>query len=145
MAELINCPRCDSLFVKSLRDVCPNCHKKEEEDFRKVYEYVRKRENRMASVPEVEEATGVPEKLIQKFVKQGRISVHSFPNLEYPCESCGKMIKEGRICAACKGNITSGLNRMDSERKFAERKKQEENSKLTTYHSLDGKINKDRR
>lgn len=144
MADLTNCPRCDKLFVKSLREVCPDCYKKEEEDFRIVYDFVRKRENRRASVLEVEEATGVPEKLIYKFVKQGRISVHSFPNLSYPCESCGKPIKEGRICDACRGNITSGLNRLNSERKFEDRKRQEENSKYTTYHSLDRKINKDR-
>lgn len=143
MGELENCPLCDKLFVKSLRDVCQDCLKEEEEQFQKVYQFVRKRENRTATIKEVEEGTGVKEKLITKFVKQGRISVHSFPNLGYPCESCGKIIREGRICGACKGNITTGLGRLESEKRFAERKKREEMSKYTTYHSLNDKIKKD--
>lgn len=145
MGELQNCPRCDKLFVKNFRDVCQDCFKEEEELFQKVYQFVRKKENRMASIKEVEEGTGVEEELIIKFVKQGRISVHSFPNLAYPCESCGKMIREGRICYLCGGNIRKGLDRLDSEKRFAERKKREEMSKYTTYHSLNGKINKDKK
>lgn len=145
MSQLQNCPRCDKLFVKSLRDVCQDCFKQEEEDYQKVYQFVRKRENRMASIKEVEEGTGVEEKFIIKFVKQGRISVHSFPNLAYPCESCGRMIHEGRICDVCRGNINTGLDRIDSEKRFTERRKREENSKYTTYHSIDAKINKDKK
>lgn len=144
MAELTNCPRCDKLFVRNLRDVCQECYKKEEDDFQTVYQYVRKKENRMASIHEVEDATGVDENLIHKFIKQGRLQLHSFPNLGYPCESCGKQIREGRICSACKGNITGGLEQIDREKKFQDQKKKEENSKYTTYHSLNDKINRKR-
>lgn len=140
MAELKNCPRCNKIFVKNLRDVCQDCFKIEEEDFQAVYQFVRKRENRQASMLEVEEETGVKESVIVKFIKQGRLQVYSFPNLAYPCESCKKMIREGRICGECKSNITNGLNRVESENKFAERKRRQETSKVTTYHSLDDKI-----
>ncbi|OIJ22361.1 hypothetical protein BKP45_06920 [Anaerobacillus alkalidiazotrophicus] len=142
MAEILNCPRCNKIFVKNLRDVCTDCAKKEEDDFQKVYQYVRKKDNRMASIIEVEEGTGVSQRFIYKFIKQGRISLHNFPNLGYPCESCEKIIREGRICAACKTNITSGLDRIESEKKFQERKKQDENSKYTTYHSLKDKVDR---
>lgn len=144
MAELQNCPRCGKIFVKNLRDVCTECHKKEEENFQAVYQYVRKKENRMASIVEVEEGTGVKEELIVKFIKQGRLQIHMFPNLSYPCESCGKQIREGRICSACKGNITGGLEREQREKSFEAKKKQEENRKYTTYHSLSDKIDKRR-
>lgn len=144
MAELENCPRCDKIFVKNLRDVCQDCFKIEEADFQAVYQFVRKRENRQASMLEVEEETGVKENLIVKFIKQGRLQLHTFPNLFYPCESCKKKIREGRICDDCKSNITKGLNRVESEKKFAERKNLEEKSKFTTYHSLDDKIKRKR-
>ncbi len=145
MGDLQNCSRCGKLFIKNLRDVCQDCIQEEEGQFQKVYQFVRKKQNRMASIKEVEQGTGVEESLIIKFVKQGRISVHSLPNLEYPCESCGRMIREGRICDVCKGNIKLGLDRIDSEKRFVERKKREEMNKYTTYHSLNGKINKDKK
>ncbi|WNF36587.1 hypothetical protein RJD24_19535 [Bacillaceae bacterium IKA-2] len=144
MPDLKNCPNCNKIFVRNLRDVCQDCYKKEEEDFQTVYQFVRKKENRMASMKEVEEGTDVKEELVVKFIKQGRLHLQSFPNLAYPCESCKRMIREGRICGECKGNITSGLSRMDSEKKFADRKRNEEKSKLTTYHSLDTKIDRKR-
>lgn len=143
MAELLNCPRCNKIFVKSFRDVCQDCQKQEDQDFQTVYQYVRKKENRMASIIEVETATGVDQQFIYKFIKQGRISLQSFPNLAYPCDACGTMIREGRICGSCKGNITSGLDRLEAEKKFEARKRHEENSRITTYHSL--KNNRDKR
>lgn len=142
MAEILNCPRCNKIFAKSLRDVCPACHKLEEEDYQKVYTYVRKKENRMATIEEVEEATGVDQEFIYMFIKKGRISLHSFPNLGYQCEGCGTLIREGRLCIHCKSNITTGLERIDAEKRFEERKRREENSKITTYHSLKNKIDR---
>lgn len=142
MPDLLNCPRCNKIFVKNFRDVCPDCYKQEEEDFQAVYQFVRKKENRMASILEVEEATEVEQALIYKFIKQGRISLHSFPNLSYPCEACDTMIREGRICSVCKGNITGGLDRLESEKRFEKRKIQEENRKITTYHSLKNRLDK---
>ncbi|MCT8140143.1 hypothetical protein H1D32_22065 [Anaerobacillus sp. CMMVII] len=144
MPELLNCPRCNKIFVKAFREVCNNCHQQEEDDFQKVYHYVRKKDNRRATIHEVEEATGVEKEFIYKFIKQGRISLHSFPNLAYPCESCGTMIREGRICSDCRGNITDGLERLDIEKTFAERNKREENSKITTYHSVNNRFDRNR-
>lgn len=106
--------------------------------------YIRKKENRQATISEVEEATGIEERIITKFIRQGRIHISNFPNLTYPCESCGVSIREGRICGACKGNITGGLARIESEKRFEARKKADENRKLTTYHSLNDKLDKRR-
>lgn len=144
MAEIQNCPRCNKIFVKNLREVCQDCFKIVEEDFQAVYQFVRKRENRQASMIEVEEETGVKKSLIVKFIKQGRLHLYSFPNLTYPCESCAKEIREGRICDDCKGNIAKGLNRVESEKKFKERKREEEKSKFTTYHSINTKIDREK-
>lgn len=74
MDELANCPKCGALFVKNeYRDLCQNCWEEEEEKYKKVSHFIRKRENRTATIEEVMEATGVELGLILKFIKSGRI------------------------------------------------------------------------
>lgn len=123
MGELKNCPECGNLFVQVLRDVCDDCFKKEEEMFDKVYRYIRKSENRKATLYQVHQATEVPEDKITKFIRQGRIRVVGFPNLFYECETCGSPIQEGRLCFNCKKEITKGLEWMKTEE---ERKREEQ-------------------
>ncbi|MFZ4451067.1 TIGR03826 family flagellar region protein [Salibacterium aidingense] len=140
MQNLDNCPRCGDLFVKSLRPVCNKCHKEVEEKFQKVYNFIRKRENRQATMSEVVDATGVSQEDITHFIKEGRIHVRQFPNLEYPCESCGKSIREGRICSSCKDNIESGLQSQAREKERSERDKERERARYQTYHSLNDRM-----
>lgn len=42
MGELANCERCNRVFVKQFREICNECYKKEEEDFRTVYNFFKK-------------------------------------------------------------------------------------------------------
>jgi flagellar operon protein (TIGR03826 family) len=114
--ELSNCPKCDALFVKNkFRDVCDACYKQEEKDFDKVYQFIRKRENRTATMSQVVEATGVQEELIIKFVKTGRLRTSMFPNLGVPCEKCGRLTRDGRLCGGCSGTLQSELTQFENE------------------------------
>ncbi|MGX1901495.1 TIGR03826 family flagellar region protein [Thermolongibacillus altinsuensis] len=127
MAQLDNCPRCGRLFVKNqIRDVCEQCYKEEEKLFEKVYTFIRKRENRTATLAQVVEATGVDESLIVKWIKNGRLRLVQFPNLGYPCERCGKTIREGRLCQECITRMKKEIEKVLSEE---EREKQ----RTTTY------------
>ncbi|MGE8080531.1 TIGR03826 family flagellar region protein [Peribacillus loiseleuriae] len=120
--ELINCTNCNTLFVKSkFRDVCDACYKEEEAKFDIVYKYIRKATNRTATMQQVVDGTGVEEELLIKFVKKGRLRLAQFPNLGYPCEKCGTIIKEGRICNSCASSIRSDLAEVEKE----EQRKQE--------------------
>ena len=94
---LANCKECGKLFVQNPSGLCPDCYRIEEENEEIVAKYLRN--NRRASITEVHEATGVPEKTILKMIKKGRITGDI--QVEYPCESCGKPILEGRVCAEC--------------------------------------------
>ncbi|WP_245984897.1 hypothetical protein [Biomaibacter acetigenes] len=38
--ELRNCPVCGKLFVYTVRNLCPECAKKDEENFEKVRQYL---------------------------------------------------------------------------------------------------------
>jgi flagellar operon protein (TIGR03826 family) len=129
MGELINCPKCGRLFVKNqFRDVCEQCYKEEEKLFEKVYAFLRKRENRTATMVQVVEATEVSESLIIKWIKAGRLKLVHFPNLGYPCEKCGKMIREGRICLECNKGLQKQLQQLEQEQQRLR------GQKYTTYY-----------
>ncbi|MBB6453632.1 flagellar operon protein (TIGR03826 family) [Salirhabdus euzebyi] len=136
MGELANCPTCGALFVKGVQSVCQKCYKEEEKAFETVHGYIRKKENRTATVPEVSETTGVEERLIMKFVKERRLHTTHFPNLTYGCERCGEPIGEGKICNNCKDELRADLSL--EEKIETIREKQDRESKIT-YFSVNRK------
>src|SRR5690625_6060204 len=97
MAELANCVCCEAVFVKNIRDICESCYKQEEKDFETVYNFLKQRENREATLQEIIKATEVDEKLIIKFIKTNRLRTSQFPKLAYPCEKCGTDRKSTRL------------------------------------------------
>ncbi|MDQ0254525.1 flagellar operon protein (TIGR03826 family) [Evansella vedderi] len=142
MADLLNCPNCGKLFVKALRSVCNDCAKEVEEKYNKVYQFIRKRENRRATIDEVTEGTDVEQSLIIQFIREGRIHLSQFPNLGYPCEKCGVMIREQRLCHSCAKDLRQGLHTIDRQKEFDARQKKRENAKIKAYASLDNRLNR---
>lgn len=141
MAELTNCPNCNEIFVKSqFRDICQNCWKEEERAYEKVYQFIRKRENRAATMVQVVEETEVEEEVILKFIKTGRLKLTQFPNLGYPCDKCGAIIREGKICDKCIETLRKELeiHTMEEER----RKEIEKRDKQKTYFTMGGKVHR---
>ncbi|GER68390.1 hypothetical protein BpJC7_00740 [Weizmannia acidilactici] len=129
MAKLENCPNCGKLFIKnSVRDVCEDCYREEEAAFDRVSNFLKKRENRAATVQTIVEKNNVPEKLVYKWVRKGRLLTAHFPNLAYPCDRCGKLIQSGKICEDCAKAISEDLERFEKEKKW------EEKVRKKTYH-----------
>ncbi|MGM7702921.1 TIGR03826 family flagellar region protein [Pseudalkalibacillus sp. Hm43] len=128
MAELANCAQCGRLFAKVVRSVCDVCYQEEEKMFETVYKFIRKKANREASIIEVSQATGVPEKTIIRFVREGRLRASQFPNLTFPCDSCGKQISTGRTCDDCHNQLKKELETHD---RFVQ--KQQVNERITYY------------
>lgn len=133
MADLANCKNCNRVFVKTMRDICPTCYQEEEKAFEIVYNFLRERKNREATLLEIVEATGVEEKIIIKFIKQQRLRSSLFPNLTYPCEKCGEPINAGRICDDC----SQGIVREFKQQEYLEKIRKEKAEKVNTYYSLD--------
>ena len=132
MAELRTCPGCDTFFnYTGIRDVCHSCAQKEEEMYQVVYRFLRKRENRAATVERIEEATGTDRELLYKWVRKGRLHPAIFPNLGYPCDNCGHITKAGKLCEKCQGTIKSDLRTYEAAKEFRENIKAQEKS---TYH-----------
>ncbi|MFF5993801.1 TIGR03826 family flagellar region protein [Lysinibacillus sp. KU-BSD001] len=133
MAELRNCPMCGGFFnYTGLREVCHNCAQKEEDLYQIVYRFLRKRENRAATIERIEEATGVDRDLLYKWVKKGRLHRAMFPNLGYPCDNCGRLTNQGKLCDACTEALQSDLRTFEAAKEFRESILQQDRG---TYHA----------
>ncbi|MFF2483662.1 TIGR03826 family flagellar region protein [Paenibacillus sp. NPDC058071] len=107
--NLENCPRCGRLFAKHFRDVCQACTREIDKEYELCSNYLR--ENKGSIITELSEATGVSIRQITKFIREGRISLVNAPNLAYPCEVCGTLIRESHICDACRKRLSNDLNK----------------------------------
>ncbi|MFI8688006.1 TIGR03826 family flagellar region protein [Rossellomorea sp. NPDC077527] len=134
MSEIINCPRCNAIFMRNkFRDVCDKCYKEEETMYETVYKFLKKRENRAATMDRVIEVTGVDEELLYKWVKKGRIQTRQFPNMGYPCDKCGKIIVTGRICSDCSSEIVNDLKQFETEQEWKNKSRE---SGQRTYYTM---------
>lgn len=130
MPDLVNCPSCGSVMVRNkFRDICDGCYKEEEKMFDTVYKFMRRRENRAATIPQVIEGTGVSEDLLFKFIRAGRIQLANFPNFGYPCDKCGKIIRTGKICEDCSSGLRKELEIYQKEEERKEEIRKRENQR----------------
>lgn len=137
MGNLVNCSRCGKLFVQHNNEFCTACLKDIENEYHKCVEYLR--ENRLVSLYELSDATGVTVRQITKFIREGRISIADNPNIGYPCESCGTPIREGKICTNC-SNKLSGLK--EALVKQADHHANEQSKSSTYFQIKDRFVNK---
>ncbi|WNR44688.1 flagellar protein [Paenibacillus roseipurpureus] len=122
--NVANCPRCGKIFVRGFVELCPNCIKEQELQYERCLKYLR--ENRGVNIQELSEATEVPVKQITKFVREGRISIMNAPNMSYPCEVCGTLIRENTICELCRQKLMKDVkNSAEDGRREEERRQQE--------------------
>ncbi|OKP85831.1 flagellar protein [Paenibacillus helianthi] len=105
--NLDNCPRCGRLYVKNIMDLCQPCIKDLEHQYETCVSYLR--ENRGTNIQELSDATEIPIKEITRFIREGRISIANAPNMMYPCEVCGTLIREGHMCDSCRNRLRKDL------------------------------------
>lgn len=115
MAELDNCKHCGKLFVKASFDICPTCRREIEEQFETVWRFIKQKANRESTVLEIYEATGVEEKLIFQWIKEGRLQVKEFVNLAYPCKTCGTPIQNGAFCRNCADQLKKDIESLEDQ------------------------------
>ena len=132
-AELRNCPKCNGFFnYTGIRDLCGQCVAIEEKMYEEVYRFLRRRENRSATIEQIVDETGVTKELLHKWLRRGRLQPSMFPNLGYPCENCGELTKTGKLCVSCTDSIQSDLRQHEAAEEFRETVKGNEAS---TYYS----------
>ena len=108
--QLANCAKCNKLFIETIKPICNDCVKKVEEDFKKVNQFIRAKENKESTMMEVSEATGVSMEQIEQFIREKRLIVKHNPNLGYSCELCGTLITHGKMCLSCNDNLKKEID-----------------------------------
>jgi len=106
--NLDNCPRCGRLYVKNVMEICHVCVKELEHEYETCVKYLR--ENRGITIQELSDATEISIKEITRFIREGRISIANAPNMMYPCEVCGNLIREGHMCDNCRTRLRKDLS-----------------------------------
>lgn len=105
--EARNCPRCGRVFYYIKSPVCPECEKKEEEAFNVVREYLN--ENPKHTIAEITRDTKVSTKLINKFLREGRLEITEGLNGFLLCMNCNKPIMTGKYCNDCASKFSKKL------------------------------------
>ncbi len=101
MPDVRNCRKCGKIFTYLGGTlICPVCKQAEEEDFKRIKEYLYKNPGAGLNQVSVELDIGVEK--IKRFLKEGRLEIVSADgNMFLECENCGKSIKSGRYCDEC--------------------------------------------
>lgn len=115
-----------------VRAICDDCFEKQEEDYRKVSSYLW--DHPGTTIQELSKATEVTVSQIRQFILANRIIVSQFVNMTYPCENCGSMIKEGKTCKSCIGNIHQLAQKIEQERQNKEKDKKISSYKYRNDH-----------
>lgn len=131
-----SCKRCKRLFNYMNNLLCPACVQEIDEMFIKVRKYLEEKPN--ASMVVLVEDTGVPEKDIIAFLKEGRLSFAP-GGAGIKCEKCGRQIQSGRMCDHCKAelsNVLSGNLARSQKAAMQETAEKDKKSKGTGLHAI---------
>lgn len=126
-----NCRKCGKVYAyDGVNRLCPACRKEEEEEFKRVKEYIY--DNPGATIQMVSEATGVDAKKILKYLREGKLEIKSEnSNLLLDCEKCGRPIKSGRFCDECKSQLEREFkSAISKEKDSRELRKRSDKDKL---------------
>ncbi len=101
-----NCRKCRKLFNYITGPiVCPACREAMEEEFQKVKKYVQ--EHAHSDIRTVAEECEVDPNQIRQWVREERLEFADDSAVGLNCERCGRSIKSGRFCEACKRDMTN--------------------------------------
>ena len=116
-------------------ELCKDCRIIEEEKERAVINYVR--DHQGCPISEVVEKTGVPDTFVKNMVSKGHFANVKRSDLYYPCQSCGKPIKNGTYCINCLRSLRNETKKMADQSAIVAGLSNKPISKMTTIEKLD--------
>jgi flagellar operon protein (TIGR03826 family) len=116
--DVRNCSECGRIYAYNGKLICPKCVEAEEKEFQKVKQFLW--DHPGANVLEVTEATGVDEKKVMRYLREGRLQlVPGQAAIMLKCERCETVIYGGRFCDKCTREISrefkSGFGNQEEE------------------------------
>lgn len=105
----------------------------EEGLYAELVHYLLRKNNRYMTNDELIEKTGVAEELIFKWLKSGKLSQSLYPNLSAPCERCGHLTNQGRLCRNCSSNLIDTIKQQEKDRRWFDKINKRSNTK-GSYH-----------
>ncbi len=113
--DIKNCKRCGKVFVYNGVDLCPDCVREDEDDFKRVKEFLYQYPK--STILEIAEITGVDREKVWEFLREGKLELaEKNSGIMLKCERCGEPINSGRFCNDCLNIIKSQLETVVSER-----------------------------
>ena len=102
LENVIRCHQCRKIFtyLGYGPELCPECRKKDEEDFTKVKSYLR--ENPGKTLAQTAEDCDVKIETIRQWLRDERLEYSKAGDTGITCEKCGKPIRSGHICNECR-------------------------------------------
>ncbi|WP_167957565.1 MerR family transcriptional regulator [Anaerosporobacter faecicola] len=109
-ATLKTCKRCKHAFTYYGfgYEYCPVCKQIDEDDYLKVKDYIY--EHGISKIIDVVRATGVEEKVITNYLREGRLEIPEGSSYYLECERCGTNICSGRFCKSCAATLIKELS-----------------------------------
>jgi RNA polymerase subunit RPABC4/transcription elongation factor Spt4 len=96
--KLKNCIQCGRLFIETAGAICPGCFHLLQEQEEQVFRFLQ-RNGGHGLLEQIIAATGVPKSVVIDMLKRGWFQGEY--SVEYPCERCGSLIIDGKLCPAC--------------------------------------------
>ena len=114
------CTECEGVMIfKGVGEYqCEKCGAVEYDDYGKVRLYIETHPGSNAA--QVEQKTGVTQKIIRRLLKDGRIEVAEGSKSFLRCEVCGKDIRSGQFCPECEKKVH---NRIEEHQRALNQKK----------------------
>ena len=106
-AKVLLCKECGRLFQSMGASYCPECVDNLDKAFITVKEYIYENEN--ATLVDIVDNTGVPEKHVLYFLKEGRLNIDNTDEA-LNCEDCGRPIPNGRYCSNCREKLANAFS-----------------------------------
>ncbi len=103
------CVRCGRMFtyLGFGHYYCPLCKERDMEDFAKVKDYIYN--HGTAPALEVSEQTGVGLKIIEQYLREGRLEIPENSPIFIKCEKCATNIRSGRLCPNCATSLSNAM------------------------------------
>ncbi len=131
------CKLCGNLYQMIGLPFCNKCMRELDDKYRLVRDYLY--DNQDATVEEVSANTGVDERAIVFFLKDGRLEMKNASGA-LRCEQCGASIKSGRMCADCIRKLGQKLDSLNPKKEEPLKKTHERDRKeVESYMHIDYK------